>query len=139
MRGPRKPLAATQLVDFLAGNPGQPALLTILDASPAMSVRDSDALATPPAGAGTSVVASCVSISRHLTLLSLAPVSKGGTFSHGDPGSRIRCCREGSRESRWGKMHILCDHREIQGTERNSPAKACHVWLQERYWWASPI
>jgi hypothetical protein len=81
MRGPRKPLSATRLVEFLAGNPGQPALLTILDASPAMSVRDNDALATPPAGAGTSVVASGVSISRHLTLSSLAsPASKGSTF-----------------------------------------------------------
>jgi hypothetical protein len=42
------PLGATQLVDLLAGNPGHPAFLTILDTTvdaAAMSMRDNDAAA----------------------------------------------------------------------------------------------
>jgi hypothetical protein len=55
MRGWRKPLGVTQLVDLLARNPGHPAFLAFLDTTvdaAAMSVRDNDAAAadgrTPP-------------------------------------------------------------------------------------------
>jgi hypothetical protein len=55
-------MVATQLVDLLAGNPGLPAFLSILDTTvdaAAMSVRDNDAAAadgrTPPSAQGAHV------------------------------------------------------------------------------------
>jgi hypothetical protein len=49
MRGSRKTFGTPQLVDLLAGNPGHPALLAILETivdAAALSLRDNDALTT---------------------------------------------------------------------------------------------